>query len=165
MNRPAHELPLLASTKIASPCNANWEDMAGDDKMRFCSQCKHHVHNLSAMTRDEAEEWIQSTSGSQERQCIRLFRRSDGTVLTADCPVGIRRWRLALLRSVAAACSFLFSGVAIAASGTALGKWAQSQQQAEVDMGILALGEMCLPAPTNPTPNTITPNDPPTFEE
>ena len=28
------------------------------------------------------------------RICIRLYRRADGTVITADCPVGVKRRRL-----------------------------------------------------------------------
>ena len=59
--------------------------MYGDDRRRFCSQCKLNVYNLSGMTRDEAEQLVMNSEG---RLCVRFFRRKDGTVLTQDCPAG-----------------------------------------------------------------------------
>ena len=92
----------LESVNVAKPCPASWEAMAGDDRMRFCSQCRLHVYNLSAMSRADAEELIQAREG---RTCIRFYRRTDGTMLTQDCPVGVRAWRrrLALIGGLAAA--------------------------------------------------------------
>jgi hypothetical protein len=83
------ELPF--KLRIASPCPARWEDMGGDDRIRFCDQCKKNVYNLSAMTTAEATEIIASNPG---RLCARIYQRADGTVLTEDCPVGVaRHWR------------------------------------------------------------------------
>ena len=64
--------------------------MVGTDKMRFCNQCSLHVYNLSAMTRDEAEHLVLSREG---RLCVRLYKRSDGTVITEDCPKGLEKIR------------------------------------------------------------------------
>jgi hypothetical protein len=87
-------LPTLDRAKIASPCDAAWSNMAGDDKTRRCRRCSQSVHNAEAMTREELEKLAQDA-------CVRLFRRADGTVLTRDCPESARRrWRrmgLALL--------------------------------------------------------------------
>lgn len=80
-------LPLVERIEIASPCDVPWDTMVGDDKTRFCGQCRLHVHNLSAMSRVEAESLL-SCGGSI---CVRLYRRADGTVLTQDCPVALRR--------------------------------------------------------------------------
>ena len=77
----------LDSIRIASPCPAKWEEMTGDDCVRFCRLCERSVYNLSTLTRQEAERLIAEKEG---RLCARLFRRSDGTILTRDCPVGIR---------------------------------------------------------------------------
>jgi hypothetical protein len=63
--------------------------MDGDDKVRFCSACRKNVYNLSAMPRPEAEALV----NREESMCVRFFRRSDGTVLSGDCPVGLKRWR------------------------------------------------------------------------
>jgi hypothetical protein len=81
-------LPLLDSLTIATPCPASWDDMDGDDRVRYCSLCQQSVHDVSAMTRAEATALIQQTKG---RLCLRLFRRSDGKVMTRDCPVGVLR--------------------------------------------------------------------------
>jgi hypothetical protein len=83
-------LPLLENLQIASPCSANWDEMAGDDRVRFCGQCEKNVHNLSAMPRAEAEALLVAKEGEI---CVRLYRRADGTVISADCPVGARRKR------------------------------------------------------------------------
>jgi hypothetical protein len=78
---------MLDQIKIASPCSADWDQMKGNDQVRFCDECKKNVFNLSAMTRRDAEALIKETNGNL---CARLYRRADGTVLTEDCPVGVR---------------------------------------------------------------------------
>jgi hypothetical protein len=92
----------LDAIDIASPCSANWDEMAGDDRQRFCQECQLNVFNLSGMTAAAATQLLQESEG---RLCVRLFRRDDGKVLTADCPVGWaavrRRARLAKARLVA----------------------------------------------------------------
>ncbi len=97
---------LLDDVRIASPCPANWDDMIGDDRVRFCRQCTKNVYNLSALPREEAEALLRAAERRQaelgEGICVRLYKRADGTVLTADCPDGIRRKkrRLALFGAV-----------------------------------------------------------------
>jgi len=94
----------LEQIAIASPCTASWDDMSGDEKRRFCAQCGLHVHNLSAMSREEAERLV---GGAEGRLCVRLYRRADGTVLTRDCPVGLARARERLRRACSAAAALL----------------------------------------------------------
>ena len=77
----------LENLQIATPCPADWNAMEGDDRSRFCGQCQLNVYNLAGMTRSEAEDLLQNAEG---RVCIRMFRRADGTILTKDCPVGLR---------------------------------------------------------------------------
>jgi hypothetical protein len=96
MNSPKSTLDLV---QIASPCHVAWEDMTGDERRRFCKHCNLHVYNLADMARAEAEAFVNQAEG---RTCIRLFRRADGTVLTRDCPVGLRAIRQRLVRAVAA---------------------------------------------------------------
>ena len=93
----ARRLPLLDDVRVASPCDASWEAMKGDARVRFCDACEKQVYNLSAMPRLDAERLIAEHEGSV---CIRLYRRTDGTVLTADCPVGRRRVRMRRVRRV-----------------------------------------------------------------
>src|SRR5437868_12561871 len=85
-------LPLvLENLRIATPCTADWDEMAGDERVRFCGKCEKNVYNLSAMTREAGEALVREKEG---RMCVRMYQRTDGTVLTSDCPVGVRRERL-----------------------------------------------------------------------
>jgi len=77
----------LKNVRIASPCRANWDQMTGDERVRHCAECNLNVYNLSEMTGRAAEELIASREG---RLCVRFFRRADGTILTRNCPVGLR---------------------------------------------------------------------------
>jgi hypothetical protein len=91
---------------VASPCPMSWNEMVGDDRVRFCNQCNLNVYNISAMTKPEAESFIANAEG---RICAKLYRRSDGTILTRDCPVGLRAVRKKISRAAAAAFSALIS--------------------------------------------------------
>ena len=91
---------------VASPCPMAWDDMAGNERVRFCSQCKLNVYDISAMTRSQAESFIANAEG---RICAKLYRRADGSILTRDCPVGLRAARKKVSRAAAAAFSALVS--------------------------------------------------------
>jgi hypothetical protein len=105
MTTPENGRVPLEQLRIANPCPARWEEMEGDDRVRFCGACKKNVYNLSALQRSEAEALVASREG---KMCATFFRRADGTVLTADCPVGQRKARVRLLRRVMmAAATFL----------------------------------------------------------
>ena len=84
-------LPMLDAIKIAAPCNANWDDMVGDARVRFCGGCEKNVYNLSAMPREEAEQLLRD---KEQNLCARLYRRKDGTVISSDCPVGLKKRRV-----------------------------------------------------------------------
>ena len=74
---------MLERIKIASPCKANWEQMAGDERVRHCAECNLDVYNLSAMTRREVEHLVQEREG---RLCARFYRRADGYHADARLP-------------------------------------------------------------------------------
>ena len=96
----------LNNLKIASPCSADWDGMFGDERKRFCGECKLNVYNLSGMTRKQAEELLENSEG---RLCVRYYQRADGTVLTADCPVGWARVRQRMSVGATAAFSLVMS--------------------------------------------------------
>lgn len=77
----------LDHVRIAAPCKADWDQMMGNERVRFCSQCSLNVFNLSSMTRADAESLIARTEG---RLCVRFYRRFDGSIITKDCPIGLR---------------------------------------------------------------------------
>ena len=86
--------------RIASPCKAPWDNMDGDERVRFCRECNRNVYNLSAMTKVEALQLVAQREG---RACVRFYQRRDGTVLTTDCPVGRKRSFLSKAARTAAA--------------------------------------------------------------
>lgn len=103
----------LDNLYIAKPCNARWEDMTGTDRVRMCSLCSKNVYSISDMTRREAEDFLHQNGLSV---CMGYYRRSDGTILTDDCPVGLRRLRNGLRWFARAVAAFL--GLAISFNGT-----------------------------------------------
>lgn len=90
------EIPLLQNVRVASPCRASWEEMTpvDADRVRFCDGCRKRVYNLSALCQAEAEGLLRAHEG---HLCVRYYRRHDGTILTADCPVGLRAARQLVL--------------------------------------------------------------------
>ncbi len=108
----SRRLPLLETLRIASPCGARWEEMEGDERVRFCGSCQKHVYNLSAMAGADAERLLAERG---DEVCVRLYRRADGTVMTTDCPVGQRRRRVKRVAIAVAG-----AGAMAAASATAV---------------------------------------------
>jgi hypothetical protein len=156
-------LPLLESARIASPCPARWEEMTGNDRTRFCAQCGLHVHNIAAMTAGEAEALLARAASGEDRVCARLYRRADGTVLTRDCPVGVRlreRARRAAAR-VAAALGLVLCAAAAAVTRDEPGAvrvrlralepfasicaWLEPPPERHI-MGDIAMGKMIMPS-------------------
>ena len=119
----------LDHVRIASPCAKQWEEMAGDNRMRFCSHCQLNVYNFSAMTRAEAESFLMKAEG---RVCGRVYRRTDGTVLTQDCPVGLRAVRRRISRIAATA----FSAVVSLFTGVGFAQQNQPARKAEVQRSL-----------------------------
>jgi hypothetical protein len=125
-----HRLPMLSRIEVAKPCNASWEDMRGDDRVRFCGKCEKNVYNLSELGEDEAEALIYEQEG---KLCARFFRRKDGTVLTSDCQVGTRRRKRMVLAAL---------GLAATAAG---GGWYALVGEPQAVMG--AIEVVSVPAP------------------
>lgn len=101
----------LDNLRVASPCSANWDEMVGSDRKRFCGQCQLNVYNLSGMTAREAENLLLESEG---RVCVRFYRRKDGTILTENCPVGGRAVKRRLSRAATAVvsmCVGIFGGL------------------------------------------------------
>jgi hypothetical protein len=90
--------------------------MVGDERVRFCGQCNLNVYNLSAMTKVDAERLISRAEG---KLCVRYYRRADGTILTSNCPVGLRalKRRLSRIAGASAAAVLSFLGGILAVTG------------------------------------------------
>jgi hypothetical protein len=104
----------LANLRIAAPCPTSWEAMAGDERVRHCSLCNLNVYNFAELTADEVRLLLVRSEG---RVCARLYRRADGTVLTRDCPTGLRALRRRASRAAVAVIAALLSLPAMAFGG------------------------------------------------
>ncbi|HZW05892.1 MAG TPA: hypothetical protein VFF65_02120 [Phycisphaerales bacterium] len=156
-------LPLLDRVQIAAPCHARWEDMTGDERTRHCAECRLDVHNLSAMTRTEAEAFLRERLGGEGgRLCARIYRRADGTVLTADCPVGLAalraRARRGALRVAAALGLTSLVAAAAAAERGRVPSWMGCQPFAALAS---AMGRQPVPQPGNWVAGAMCPLPPP----
>ena len=103
----------LDNVRVAAPCPADWDSMYGNERVRFCDQCQLNVYNLSDMSKADAERLIGRAEG---RLCIRYYRRRDGSIITTNCPVGLRALKRRLSRVATAAVSSIlsfFAGIGI----------------------------------------------------
>jgi hypothetical protein len=86
---PPPPLININDIRVASPCAIPWDAMDGNEHVRHCGECKLTVYNLSAMTEIEIHRLL--TERAEQRVCVRFYRRADGTMLTQDCPRGLKR--------------------------------------------------------------------------
>lgn len=82
MSRPN----LLDALRLSSPCEAAEEQLEATDhsSQRYCVACRETVHDVSALTREEAWKLVARRQAG-ERVCISLtVRDEDGAVRLAD---------------------------------------------------------------------------------
>lgn len=83
--------------RIQQPCSQAWDEMAGDEKRRFCGACGLYVHNLSAMSAEEREAVFANRG---ERKCVGYVGRDRSievrTRLGLFLDRRLRRLRLAM---------------------------------------------------------------------
>lgn len=71
----------LNNLLISYPCPIDWDNMDGNERKRFCSQCSLNVYNISDMTEEEAEDFLIENEGG----CVKFYLREDGTIKTKSC--------------------------------------------------------------------------------
>ena len=123
-------IPLLSNVKVAAPCSASWQSMEAidGDRVPFCGECKKNVYNLSPMTQTQAEGLLREHEG---HLCVRYYQRTDGTILTQNCPVGHAALRMKMIAkckqaavAAAFAAAYFYSGRVVvpeASMGLSLG--------------------------------------------
>src|SRR5215204_3706184 len=58
----------IDTIRVADLCTENWDEMTGNDSVRFCSHCSKDVNDISTMTRKEARRFVRRSRG---RICVR----------------------------------------------------------------------------------------------
>lgn len=107
---------MALQVRIASPCQVKWEHMTGDERVRFCAQCKLNVFNVKELSEADARALLFKAEG---RVCGRVFQRPDGTVLTADCPRGVEKLRRQALSAVAMVIALVAAAIGFGARNAA----------------------------------------------
>ena len=85
---------------IPAPCDADWDSMIGNDRVRFCEHCDLRVTDLSAMTRGQAMDFVARAEG---RVCVRFIQKPNGGVLTRTMPERLYRIHRRVSRVAASA--------------------------------------------------------------
>jgi hypothetical protein len=145
---------------VPVPCQASWDGMRGDDRVRFCSKCRQRVYNLSEMTRKAAAALVAAKEG---QLCVRFYRRPDGTVITRDCRAGLWAFRRPLLGGIVVAAGLLLALLGwvsdLVGGGNSGGRESVNLRDVEpfrTVMNLIApsptMGKICLPPP--PAPGT-----------
>ena len=67
---------------IPEPCHADWQEMDGDSERRFCDACSKHVHDLSAMTRDEARTFM--AANQDGHVCVQYLLDDEDQLIFRD---------------------------------------------------------------------------------
>jgi len=146
-------LPLLEQVRVASPCKADWNEMLGDDRVRFCLGCEKNVYNLSSLAREDAEALLQARLGNDI--CIRFYERADGTILTQDCPVGLKkkqRKKLVLAVAGAGAMAAAAASMCLKSDGATC-----KSQPLDPDQGVAVAGGAMYEAPVPTVMGTAVP--------
>jgi len=60
----------IDSVEVRTPCDANWNEMTGNDQVRFCGHCAKSVNNISTLRRKDAARLVRSSNGEL---CIRYI--------------------------------------------------------------------------------------------
>jgi hypothetical protein len=143
-------VPLLARIRVATPCRADWNQMTGDERVRHCAQCKKDVFNLSDMRREQAERLIIEKNGDL---CARYYQRQDGTILLADCSVGLAQKKKT--KVAAAGALALLAGTPVAALSLRTKAHAPAEPQVQIT-GVVEIETPPPPPPPTPKPEEAT---------
>lgn len=101
---PLPTIDALDAVTIPVACPVSWDAMHGNERTRFCDSCRQNVHDVSELTRHEALELLKT---DDRMPCLRIYRRQDGRVMTADCTTKRDRvWKCLHRRSAWAAWLF-----------------------------------------------------------
>jgi ankyrin repeat protein len=119
----------IDSIKVENPCKEDWDEMNGNDTVRFCSHCSKNVNNLSEMTRKQAIRLVRQSGG---KLCIRYIPNTKtGSPVFAD-----RFGRIA--RNAGAAAGVLTASMMLSTAAFAQGGTESQPQLVQIENSIKA---------------------------
>ena len=83
---PARDL--LTQLEIKKPCSADWDQMTGNSRIRFCEHCQLSVNDLSSLTLKRVRRLIAKSKG---QLCVRYHRDPAGNPILAQVPEKLNR--------------------------------------------------------------------------
>jgi len=131
--------------------------MRPEEKGRFCFECSKKVHDLSAMTKDEAKDFLRSSSCNDI--CVSYQHHEDGTLVFREpaprpAPI-VPLARLRRPRSVAAAVAGV--GMAMALAACAPHGDAPVRSSAAAETPVFQETNVVIPIGTHEKPEVIPP--------
>lgn len=77
----------LQAIKIATPCHVPITEMEDRGSFFHCHECQLNVYHFSTLSNDQIADLLNQ---NHERLCVGMFKREDGTIITKDCPLGLK---------------------------------------------------------------------------
>lgn len=103
--------PLRMRLRLVRGCDVRWENMVGDARVRHCGACDREVYDLTAMSPDEVEAFVEARQ--HDLPCVQLHARPDGRYQDGPCaPAQTRRLTRAALAAAGLGLTGLLSVLA-----------------------------------------------------
>jgi hypothetical protein len=121
--------------RTGTPCPADWDLMRGDERVRYCPECKRDVYDFSKMSDEDIEHLV--ARGGQ-RLCARVRQRPSGVVVTTDSSVsfgGLMR-RMSRLATIALAAAISVGPATAGQPGTKLNQRLFQIQQTQGELAL-----------------------------
>lgn len=80
--------PMETPPRLSFVCPLPWQNMNGDERSKFCSQCGHHISNISLLSHQERLALLERARVS--RVCGTYYVRLSGELVTQDNPLSAR---------------------------------------------------------------------------
>jgi len=97
---------LSKQLKIENPCSANWDQMIGNDWVRFCDHCQLTVNDLTPLTPKRVHRLIADSKG---RLCVRYRVTREGTPILKAVPQQLHQIRKRVSKIAAGAFTTMLS--------------------------------------------------------
>lgn len=101
---PARDLS--EQLKIETPCTANWDQMIGNEWVRFCEHCQLMVNDLTPLTPKRVRRLIANSKG---RLCVRYRLSPEGAPLLKAAPQQLHQIRTRVSKIAAGAFTTMLS--------------------------------------------------------